>query len=349
MTCFRPRYVVNPRFRGGKSRASYWINRTFHARDFEVNYYLPIPCGRCFLCRKKRANSWRIRLVEECKSVPTFTHAGVTKYRVIFVCFTFSDDCLPADESRSNIASFVRRWRDLWRKKFGRSPRYFAVTDKGSQFGRLHLHFLIFNPFDYKKQRALSISYLSSFNFLWKYGFAREPSWLEGMQGISYVSGYMTSANLEKDAIKHGKSICKEALEYFPLVFVSNGLGSAFKGSKNVVYDSLNDCYLYEFNGYYYGLPTYYRNAIVDDETRWHQNLLYKYLQDDYMWSTLDLRYFFRGKYFSPSSISSLYLSDMQKFDTEFNKYENICQKTTLRSLLDSTNRISLALGGKSI
>lgn len=296
------------------------MNKLLHYRDYLENFYIEVPCGKCYLCRKKKANGWRIRLVEECKSTPKFRHEGVMKYRVIFVLFTYDDDHLPNPGNRSQFAEHIRKWRDLWRKKYGKSPRYFAVTDKGSQFGRLHLHLLIFNPYDYKYNRNISIEELETHGFFWRNGMVRQPSWLESMRGITYVTGYITGSNLEKDSYKHGKPICKESLEYNPFVFVSNGLGSQFLEGPNLVRDDKNANLLYNFNGYNYALPSYYRYKIFDDDTRWHANLVRKYEKNDYVLFSDDIKYSFHGVTYDYQGLERLYNSSYSRFDIDYNK-----------------------------
>lgn len=317
--------VKNPRFRYPYQSVEFNRNKELHWRDYVENYYIEVPCGKCYLCRKKKANGWRIRLLEECKSTPTFRHCGIDKKRIIFVCFTFDDAHLPRPGKRSQFAELIRKWRDLWRKKFGRSPRYFAITDKGSQFGRLHLHLLIFDPRNYKEDdlfgTPLSIEDLEKHNFFWRNGMVRYPSWLESERGISYVTGYMTGSNLEKDAIKHGKPMCKEAKEYIPFIFVSNGLGKSFVDNPNLAIDPQTGNYLYYYQGYYYGLPSYYRYKLIDEEFRWHSNLLLKKEKEDYMNTHDVIEYILHNHKHSFDSLEMLYRSCYRQYDTDNNKF----------------------------
>lgn len=255
-------------------------------------------------------------------------HSGINKYRIIFVCFTYDNDHLPKTNSRSEIANHIRKWRDLWRKKYGCSPRYFATTDRGSQFGRLHLHLLIFNPFDKKLDKPLSIHRLEKENFHWRNGKVRLPTWLESERGISYVTGYITGSNLEKEAKKHGKIICKEALIYKPLVFVSNGLGASFLDNPYKMYDPLRNMYVYKYQGYTYALPSYYRYKLYDEDIRWHQNIIHKYETLHYLENTPFVRYRFNGNLVSAETLETIYLSSFARFDKDDVKFIDIEQIT---------------------
>lgn len=322
--CFRPRKVVNPRFRKDKNSEEFSKAKELYFRDYVENYYIEIPCGKCYLCRKKKASGWRVRLLEECKYTPRFYHNGILKYRCIFVLFTFNNEHLPIVDTRDKIAVFIRKWRDLWRKKFGKSPRYFCVTDRGTQYGRLHLHFLIFDPRD-KQGNQLSINRLKKENFFWRNGFVREPTWLETQKGITYVTGYITGSNLEKEAKKHGHVMCKEAMEYNPLVFVSNGLGARYVTESRKYYDTERNMYVYPFQGFTYGLPSYYRYKLVDEELRWHCNLIYKKEKEYYLVKHRDnLLFKFNGNFMSFDTLLTLYESTYKKFDSENNKKLNL-------------------------
>lgn len=313
--------VKNPRFRYPPDSFEFVRNRDLHWRDYVENFFIEVPCGKCYLCRKKKANGWRVRLLEECKATPSLRDNGILKKRIIFVCMTYDNEHLPKPGTRSQFAEHIRKWRDLWRKKFGCSPRYFAVTDKGSQYGRLHLHFLIFAPYDKKNERYLSIEDLEKHQFFWRNGMVREPTWLESEKGISYVTGYLTGSNLEKDAIKHGKSICKEAKEHIPFVFVSNGLGKSFVDNPTLSQDTTNGNFLYFYQGYYYGLPAYWRYKLIDEDFRWHSNLIFKKEKEDYLYRVKSVKYSLRGQTYDLESLDLLYRSSYRQYDNDKNKY----------------------------
>lgn len=350
--CVRPLRVKNPRFRGDPRSFKVRFNALMYPEDYRENYYMDVPCGKCYLCRKHKANAWRIRLYEECSNTPTFIYEGKRVYRAIFVCFTFDDDHLPTPESRENVATTIRKWRDLWRKKFGKSPRYFCTTDKGTQYGRLHLHLIIFNPYDYKKNRELSIVDLEKCGFFWRNGMVRYPSWLESEKGISYVTGYLTGSNLERNAIKHNLPMCKEAREHIPFIFVSNGLGSSmlekyekyvprkilYEGeyrtmsplkvvkykvkTKRFVLDPATGNYLYRIGGYDYGLPTYYRYKLLPYFFRWHQNLCFKYEVATYkLRDSETYQYKVSNLLYDYDSLRTFYNSAFRKYDKDENKY----------------------------
>ena len=58
--CLYPKLIPNPKYRTSKKRGYYKPS----PHDARLNY-VPMACGKCYECRKKKAREWRIRLAEE--------------------------------------------------------------------------------------------------------------------------------------------------------------------------------------------------------------------------------------------------------------------------------------------
>ena len=58
--CLYPKLIPNPKYRTSKKRGYYKPS----PHDARLNY-VPVACGKCYECRKKKAREWRIRLAEE--------------------------------------------------------------------------------------------------------------------------------------------------------------------------------------------------------------------------------------------------------------------------------------------
>lgn len=58
--CLYPRLIPNPRYKTSKKRGYYKPS----PHDARLNY-VPVACGKCYECRKKKTREWRIRLAEE--------------------------------------------------------------------------------------------------------------------------------------------------------------------------------------------------------------------------------------------------------------------------------------------
>ena len=75
--CLYPRLIPNPKYRTSKKRGYYKPS----PHDARLNY-VPVACGKCYECRKKKVREWRIRLAEETRQNPN----------ALFVTLTITDE-----------------------------------------------------------------------------------------------------------------------------------------------------------------------------------------------------------------------------------------------------------------
>lgn len=271
VTCEYPKVIVNRRY----AKLSPELRRLHITQP---DYYLQVPCGRCSLCKSRIAKEWKVRLTYEFNHTREHRHKGKYLPRVIFFTFTFAEEYYT--DSEDIIAPALVKFRDSFRKKYGRSPRYWAITDRGSQFGRLHLHMLLFDPrvYDTKAKeytRNISITELKKTHFWWSFGFV-DAQWVRSFSAAEYVVGYLTGANLYKEEpVKHGKPICEKALRYKPKIFCSKGIGSSQVDSDFVDYVARRDFSTIDLNGFIYALPRYYLNRVTDEIAK-KRGLYYK-------------------------------------------------------------------------
>lgn len=291
--CLHPIKIVNPRYKSER-----WEREGDSAPWRFADYNLLVPCGHCYLCRKRKAQDWHVRLFHEYLGTPYYYINGKKQERnVLFCTFTFNNKYLPDDNPeglRSRLAPYIRKWRDNWRKRFGVSPRYWCTTDIGNE-GRLHLHMLIFNPVNKDGVRITKSSIFSTGNqwrnlckkkglpedtpidyrrqLMWKYGFCTYCQYLRDESGIHYVSGYLTGSNVLKQiengdkVLKHKKELCKKAVQHVPVVFVSSGLGKSFLTTKE--FDKLKTLksFICSLGKYKYAVPRYFRANYFEDTT----------------------------------------------------------------------------------
>lgn len=281
-----------------------WERQLYYGR---ADYYLSIPCGRCRLCKSKLAKEWKVRLHYELVSTPTHIIFGKTLPRVLFVTFTFNDDHLI--ENEKDFAPWIVKFRDNYRKKYKRSPRYFITSDRGSQFGRLHFHGLFFNPIPSATQLKYDLMRWYKFGFV-------DIRWIQSYGVDEYVTGYLSGANLLKDEpVKHGKAVCEKALKYKPRIFVSNGLGRDC-----VDYDHIlrRDDNLVDINGYIYSLPRYYRDKWYNYTERWYKGLINTIYSSELLGQYEDYEsiiYTYRGKNVYATQLTSVF-EDTERFLT---------------------------------
>lgn len=305
--CLHPIRIINPKYKSER-----WEREGDNAPWRFADYQLSVPCGHCYLCRKRKANDWHVRLFHEYLGTPYYYIRGKKQERnVLFCTFTFNDTYLPDDSPeglRSRLAPYIRKWRDNWRKRFGVSPRYWCTTDIGNE-GRLHLHLLIFNPVTKDGVRISKSSIFSTGTnwrklckktgmsedtpidyrrqMMWKYGFCTYCKHLHDERGIHYVSGYLTGVNVLKQiengdtVLKHNKALCKKALHHVPVIFVSSGLGKSFISTKE--FDKLKNLksFICSLGKYKFAVPRYYRAHYFEDinymEVDEETGLIYEY------------------------------------------------------------------------
>ncbi len=236
--CLKPLLIINPHYLKlcNGSRKMAW--RSFSARrDFRI----VVDCGKCLHCLRRRASGWRLRLLDEYSYLDP-----VAKSRCIFCTFTVAPDFYSEFEKAPNV--FFRRFLDRCRKRLGKSPRHWFVTERGEQRDRLHLHGILFDC-------PLSFDELES---LWSYGFI-SVSVLESGAGISYVTKYITKfcGDWFIDEFHKQK------------VFCSPGIGKAYcSDPSNIRWHGMDgDLRPFVINaaGYMVGLPRYYRSKLFSE------------------------------------------------------------------------------------
>lgn len=210
---------------------------------------VPIGCGECIECRKKKANDLKIRLLEEVKK----------GNKAHFVTLTFSTESLNElylhhphlkgyDLDNATAGTAVRLFLERWRKEFKKSVRHWLVTELGGgRYEHLHLHGIIWTDHDHLKIEKH-----------WKYGFVYFGDYVSE-KTINYITKYITK-------------IDDVHTTYKPKVFTSKGLGenyvnSADGKSHKYVAGQTKEFY-HTSNNYRMGLPIYYRNKVFTEEER---------------------------------------------------------------------------------
>ena len=241
--CLYPKLVKNPKYRMNKKNGG----QVPPVTDKRV-LYVPIGCGKCMECMKKKAREWKVRLLEEIRHQETNAH---------FVTLTFSNESIIELSKNIDIKGYerdneiariaVRRFLERWRKKHKKSVRHWLVTELGGNgTENIHLHGIIWTdkPEDIDK--------------IWGYGFAGLGEYVNE-KTINYITKYVTKTDL-----KHK--------EYKPRIFSSPGIGKNYTNrldSKNNKYNGKETKEYYRTRqGYKLALPIYYRNKIYNDEER---------------------------------------------------------------------------------
>lgn len=107
-------------------------NKGFHTPDQK---YIPVPCGKCPNCLRRRTASWSYRLEVE----------ALRWERQFFVTLTYDNDHIPLTDNtfmtldREHLTNFFKRLR----KNVGKL-RYYGCGEYGTRGKRPHYHIILF-------------------------------------------------------------------------------------------------------------------------------------------------------------------------------------------------------------
>lgn len=98
---------------------------------------IPVPCGRCFICIKKRTSQWSFRLRKE----------GESSSSSYFITLTYDTKHVPISKNGfmtlnpDDITKFLKRLR----KEHKETIKYYYVGEYGGKTMRPHYHMIIYN------------------------------------------------------------------------------------------------------------------------------------------------------------------------------------------------------------
>lgn len=160
----------------------------FRKPESNVKYEsIVVPCDRCIKCRLRRSVAWAIRL----------QHEAQMHDRSSFLTLTYDDEHLPYGGTlvKRHHQDFIRSLRKRVRREYGgKKIRFFVCGEYGGQFGRPHLHVIIFG-FDFPDRKLFTSSggkplYESELLAkCWPHGQATIGR--VSADSCSYVSGYV--------------------------------------------------------------------------------------------------------------------------------------------------------------
>lgn len=232
--------ILNPKYKPSKKNGY----NPPECKDERLRY-IPVACGNCIECRKKKQREWKVRIMEEIKN----DKSGK------FITLTFSEEELKkleeirGSKEANDIATLgMRRFLERWRKKFGTSVKHWMITELGHRnTERIHLHGIIWTNED--KETIESI---------WKYGRI-DIGYSMGERCVNYIMKYITKPD-------------KDHKGFIGKILTTKGIGKEYIGTydekKNkYVPRETNETYRLN-NGERIGLPQYYRRKIYTEEER---------------------------------------------------------------------------------
>lgn len=244
--CLFPKLIENKKYKPNKKNGGV-IPDVYDKRVLAV----PIACGQCIECRKKKAREWQIRMLEEIK----------TSKNGKFVTLTFSNESIKdlynddkvkplkgydKDNKAAKIA--MRRFLERWRKKTKKSVRHWAVTELGHNgTENIHIHGILFTD-----KTTDEIRNIWQYGNIWVGDYVNERT-------VNYIIKYITK--IDKDH-KH----------YQSKILTSAGIGKSFINTINAekakYIPGKTKEYTKTRSGHKIGIPIYYRNKIYSEEER---------------------------------------------------------------------------------
>jgi len=254
--CLFPRLIRNPKYRVNKKNKGV----VPIAKDQRV-LFVPIGCGMCMECLKKKANQWKVRLSEDIKrnegaKFITLTFSNESYAKLVDAVLSKKGDMegYALDNAVAKIG--VRRFLERWRKKYKKSIRHWLITELGHQgTENIHLHGLLWT------------NDLQEVEKIWGYGWIWKGK-RKGGKLVNYVStktiNYITKYVTKVDLIHK---------YYKPIILTSPGIGKGYTKGHNAKLNKYKkggdtkETYTHN-NGFQTSLPIYYRNKLYTEEER---------------------------------------------------------------------------------
>ena len=204
--------------------------------------YVPVGCGNCIECRRKKANEWKVRLNEELKSNKgTFVTLSFKEEKLDELCKE-----LKVNECNAVAKLAVKRFNERYRKKNGKAIRHWLISELGhNNTERLHIHGILFEIISKKDLEKY-----------WKYGMVY-TGYECSLKTINYVIKYITKIDKDHKGFK-SEILCSPGIGKN---YIGTTTENQYKGTQTKEYYRLQ-------NGQKISLPIYYRNKIYSEEQR---------------------------------------------------------------------------------
>lgn len=204
---------------------------------------IPVPCGKCPNCAKRRVSAWSFRLMQQAK----------TAINAHFITLTYDTSKVPITRNgfmeirKRDVQLFFKRLRKLQGKTV--AIKYYAVGEYGGQTKRPHYHIILYN------------AKLELIQPAWNLGNVHYGQLTEASVGytLKYISKPRTIPMHRND----------DRTPEFSLM--SKGLGADYLTPQMVSYhkaDLENRMYCTLLDGKKVSMPRYYKDKIYDEHER---------------------------------------------------------------------------------
>lgn len=211
--------------------------------------HVPVPCGRCPICRKRRVNEWVFRMQKE-DEVSTSSHFITLTYDTAFVPITKNGFMTL---KKKDVQDFMKRLRKLeYYRKTGNKIRYYFVGEYGTKNDRPHYHAIIFNVTDE--------------NDIIK-------AWTQGQTHIGTVQGESIAYTVKYLDKPYKIPVHDRDDRQKEFSLMSQGLGKNYltQAVKKYHKDDVRRNYVTGKGGHKLPMPKYYKDKIFTDEEKRQQ------------------------------------------------------------------------------
>lgn len=249
-----------------------WVE---NVKEFER---IPVPCGKCVDCRKRRVDSWVFRLLQEDR-VSRSSHFITLTYNTL--ALPLSDRGLPTLR-KADLQAFFKRLR----KNTGiQDIKYYAAGEYGTETNRPHYHAIVFNCGTAASyQDAWALTKAGRNGYLARYNKGLSPKdWKDPIPDIQdqekCILGNVHVGQVTGNSIAYTcKYIDKtQGIQYndkddrqVEFSLMSKGLGDSYLTPEIIAYHkaNLDQLYVTGPGGYKVPMPKYYRDKIFSDEEK---------------------------------------------------------------------------------
>lgn len=206
---------------------------------------IPVPCGKCPICKKRRVSGWSFRLMQQDK----------ISISSMFITLTYDNKNVPITPKgfmslyKQDLQLFFKRLRWAHSRSSGSGIKYYACGEYGGQTLRPHYHVILFNSRIELIQDAWRLGHIH-------YGTLTPAS-------VGYTLKYMCKVG----KIPMHKN--DDRLKEFALM--SKGLGANYLSDAIVQYhkaDLVNRMHLTIEDGKKVSMPRYYKDKLYDSIER---------------------------------------------------------------------------------
>lgn len=213
-------------------------------------HYVPVPCGRCPECLKRRASMWSFRLRKE----------EERSKNALFITLTYAPEHVPLSNNgfmtlvKKDVQNFFKRLRKRTPKDV--RIKYYACGEYGTRFRRPHYHIILFN--------SCEDDILAS----WPFGYV-DVGTVTGAS-IAYTIKYVNKGRFRPMHVNDDRQP--------EFALMSKRMGDNYLTTDVVAYhrNDLAKAFIVVEGGVRIPIPRYYKDKMFDESERAEQARLVK-------------------------------------------------------------------------